>query len=115
MDEAIRYNNNKLRYTLMHPLATEGMVKVLTKSLEKYPERNWEKGFKWSVVLDSLKRHLQEIEKGNDYDDETGELHIDHLQCNAHFLSAFYHIYPEGDDRRKNINDEQKNKQQNIS
>ena len=26
-------------------------------------------------------------------------LHIDHLQCNAHFLSAYYSIYPQGDDR----------------
>ena len=39
------------------------------------------------------------FESGEDYDPETGELHIDHLQCNAHFLSAYYKIFPQGDDR----------------
>ena len=54
----------------------------------------------WSTVLASLKRHIAAIEQGEDYDKETGLLHIDHVQCNAHFLSAYYTIFPQGDDRR---------------
>lgn len=99
-EEGLRFNDGKLRYDLMHPVATEGLVKVLTKGAQKYAPRNWEKGMKWSTVLASLKRHLAAIEKGEDVDPETGELHIDHLQCNAHFLSAYYTIYPQGDDRQ---------------
>lgn len=98
----LRYNANKPRYDLLHPVAQEGVVRVLTAGANKYAERNWEKGMKWSTILASLKRHLAAIEKGEDYDEETGELHIDHLQCNAHFLSAYYHIYPQGDDRPHN-------------
>lgn len=97
--EGLRYNEGKLRYDLLHPIAQEGLVKVLTKGAEKYAERNWEKGMKWSTILASLKRHLAAIERGEDFDQETGELHIDHVQCNAHFLSAYYKIYPQGDDR----------------
>ena len=97
--EGLRFNEGKLRYDLMHPKATEGLVKVLTRGSQKYADRNWEKGMKWGNVLASLKRHLAAIESGEDYDVETGELHADHLQCNAHFLSAYYSIYPEGDDR----------------
>lgn len=97
--EGLRFNEGKLRYDLIHPKAEEGLVKVLTKGAEKYAERNWEKGMAWSTVIASLKRHLAAIEKGEDYDSETGELHVDHLQCNAHFLSAYYRIYPQGDDR----------------
>jgi len=98
----LRFNEGKLRYDLQHPTAVQGLVRVLTKGSVKYAERNWEKGMKWSNVLASLKRHLAAIEGGEDYDPETGELHIDHVQCNAHFLSAYYKIYPQGDDRPHN-------------
>lgn len=98
--EGLRFNTGKLRYDLVHPKAQEGLVKVLTKGSEKYSPRNWEKGMRWTTVIASLKRHLAAVEKGEDYDPETGLLHADHIQCNAHFLSAYYHIYPKGDDRR---------------
>lgn len=98
----LRYNEGKLRYDLVHSFAHEQMVKVLTKGAIKYAPRNWEKGMKWSNILSSLKRHLAAIEKGEDYDKETGELHAAHLACNSHFLTAYYKIYPQGDDRPHN-------------
>lgn len=98
--KGLRFNEGKLRYDLLHPIAQEGIVKVLTKGAEKYAPKNWEKGMKWSTVIASMKRHIAAIEGGEDYDPETGELHIDHVQCNAHFLSAYYKIYPQGDDRK---------------
>lgn len=95
----LRLNEGKPRYDLLHPVAQAGIVRVLTSGAEKYAERNWELGMDWSKVLASLKRHIAAIERGEDYDPESGELHIDHVQCNAHFLSAYYTIYPQGDDR----------------
>lgn len=97
--KGLRYNEGKLRYDLLHPKALEGVVGVITAGAVKYEERNWESGMKWTTVLASLKRHLAAIERGEDFDEESGLKHIDHLQCNAHFLSAYYHIYPQGDDR----------------
>lgn len=97
--EGLRYNEGKLRFDLVHPWAHEQMINVLTKGAEKYSSRNWEQGMAWSKVIASLKRHLNAIEKGEDYDSETGELHASHLACNAHFLTAYYKIYPQGDDR----------------
>ena len=97
--KGLRFNQGKLRFDLVHPFAHEQMVRVLTKGAEKYAERNWERGMTWSNVIASLKRHLQAIESGEDYDKETGELHAAHLACNAHFLTAYYKIYPQGDDR----------------
>lgn len=99
---ALRFNEGKLRYDLIHPHAQEGLVRVLTKGSIKYDARNWEKGLSWTSTIASLKRHLAAIEKGEDFDSESGELHINHVQCNAHFLSAYYKIYPQGDDRPKN-------------
>lgn len=98
--EGLRFNKDKPRYDLLHPVAQEGIVSVLTAGAKKYAPRNWEKGMNWSTVLASLKRHIAAIEQGEDYDKETGLLHIDHVQCNAHFLSAYYTIFPQGDDRR---------------
>jgi len=100
--EGLRFNTGKLRYDLVHPHAHEGMVRVLTKGSEKYAPRNWEKGMAWSTVLASMKRHIAAVEKGEDFDPETGELHINHVACNAHFLSAYYKIFPQGDDRPHN-------------
>ena len=98
-EKGLRFNEGKLRYDLVHPLAHEGMVGVLTFGAKKYSERNWEKGMKWSNVISSMKRHIAAIEKGEDYDPESGILHVDHVACNAHFLSAYYRNYPQGDDR----------------
>lgn len=97
--QGIRFNKGKLRYDLIHPWAHEQLVKVFTMGAEKYTPRNWEKGMSWSSVIASLKRHLNEIEKGNDYDEESKQLHAAHLMWNAHALTAYYKIYPQGDDR----------------
>jgi 5'(3')-deoxyribonucleotidase len=96
-----RFDQGKLRFDLVNPEAHEGMVGVLTMGADKYGDRNWEKGMAWSKCLASLKRHLSAFERGEDYDPESGKLHVDHIQCNAHFLSAYYRIFPQGDDRYK--------------
>jgi hypothetical protein len=98
--EGKRFNEGKQRWDLLHPIAQQGLVKVLTSGANKYGDKNWEKGMVWSKVIASLKRHLAAIERGEDYDLESGELHADHLQANTHFLSAYYSIYPQGDDRQ---------------
>ena len=96
-----RYNKGKLRYDLVHPKAHADMVEVLTAGANKYFDRNWENGLSWTSVLASLKRHIAAIEDGEDYDTETKLLHVAHAACNIHFLNAFYHDFPQGDDRPK--------------
>jgi hypothetical protein len=97
--KGLRFNEGKLRYDLIHPEAQKGLVKVLTLGAQKYAERNWEKGMEWSKITASLKRHIAAIEAGEDFDKESGLLHADHVQANAHFLSAYYKIAPQYDDR----------------
>jgi len=36
---------------------------------QKYADRNWEKGLPWQQMIDSLKRHVEDFERGKDYDD----------------------------------------------
>ena len=98
---AIRFNQGKLRYDLVDPHAHKDFVQVLTDGANKYFPRNWENGLSWTSVLASLKRHISAFEMGEDYDPESGRLHIAHAACNVHFLNAFYYIFPQGDDRPK--------------
>lgn len=97
----LRYNEGKLRYDLMNPFALEQLAKIFTMGAAKYAPRNWEKGMKWTTILASLHRHLAAIDKGEDYDKESGLLHSAHVEWNAHALTAYYKIFPQGDDRPK--------------
>lgn len=101
MSEGLRFNEGKTRYDLVPVFAQEQYARVLTFGVTKYAERNWEKGMPWSKVSASLKRHIAAFERGEDYDKETGLLHMAHAMCNAAFLLEYYKIYPMGDDRPK--------------
>lgn len=70
-------------------LAVAGVVKVLSFGFKKYKQRGG-----WKTVpeaprryKDALYRHLQKIEEGELIDPESGLPHIDHVACNAMFLS----------------------------
>ena len=97
----LRHNIGKNRYDLIQSQSLDDMVKVLTKGANKYADRNWENGMNWTTIIASMKRHIAAIERGEDYDQESGLLHAAHVQCNSHFLNAYYYIYPQGDDRPK--------------
>lgn len=98
-DKGLRFNEGKTRYDLIPTFAQEQYAKVLTVGANKYAERNWEKGMKWSKVIASMERHLAAFKRGEDFDSESGLLHMAHVMCNAAFLTEYYKIYPQGDDR----------------
>lgn len=95
----VRYDADKVRHDLLPSKAIHELARVLTFGAKKYAPNNWMKGMKWSRIIGSLKRHLGAIERGEDYDKETGLLHSAHVMCNAAFLTDYYKLYPEGDDR----------------
>jgi 5'(3')-deoxyribonucleotidase len=95
----LRFNDGKTRYDLIPPFAQEQYAKVLTVGSIKYAPRNWERGMEWSKIIASMKRHTEAFWSGEDYDKDTGILHTAHIMCNAAFLTEYYKIYPQGDDR----------------
>ena len=97
--KGLRFNSHKTRHDLVPAYAQEQYAKVMTAGFLKYGADNWRKGQAWSTVIASAERHLNAFKQGEDYDPETGQLHSAHLMCNAAFLTEFYKIYPEGDDR----------------
>lgn len=94
-----RYNSGKLRLDLITPQMIKGLGRVLTEGAKKYEDRNWEKGLAWTSVTASLKRHINAFMEGEDYDQESGLLHIEHVLANAGFIATYYETRPEFDDR----------------
>ena len=93
-DKGLKYDLGKPRFDLIDPIAQTGLARVLTFGANKYDAHNWRKGIEYSRLIAALKRHLNAIEQGELIDPDSGEFHIDHIQCNAMFLSSFMHIDP---------------------
>lgn len=88
MSEALRYNNNKPKYSLVSLKELEQCVRVLEFGTEKYARDDWKKGLKFSEILDSMLRHISALQSGEWFDKESGLPHIGHIQCNALFLGS---------------------------
>lgn len=96
---ANKYNEGKLRWTLISWKALEPMVKVLMFGANKYEAHNWKKGLKYSVISESLQRHLYAFMEGQDNDPESKLSHLGHILCNAMFLSWMFIFRKDLDDR----------------
>lgn len=92
MPEALRYNKGKPQLSLVIEAryALEGAAEVLEFGMGKYDRSNWKNSFPKEQLIDSLMRHLCKFMDGEELDDETGLPHVDHLLCNAIFLSYHY-------------------------
>ena len=97
----LRYNKDKpeLSMVLEARRALEGCANVLAFGKKKYSRKNWLKGLGQVGIVDSLMRHLTAYMDNEDIDKETQLAHVDHILCNALFLSQMYHTRPDTDDR----------------
>ena len=99
MEQALRYNKGKLKWSLVDWKSLEGLVRVLEMGAEKYAPYNWTKGMPVTEVSESLLRHMFAYLDGEDRDKESLELHLSHVLCNAMFLIYIMREKPEFDDR----------------
>lgn len=88
-----------MRYDLIPTRGIEEVHKVLNSKLDKYQPGQWKQGMKWTEVLSSLKKHLLEFEKGEDFTPE-GNLSIAEVATNALILTEYFSINPAGDNRQ---------------
>lgn len=98
-NEGVKYDGEKVRWDLLPGDALEEIAKVLTVGAKKYGDRNWELGMNWSRPFAAMMRHGWAWFRGEDYDQETGLLHIAQAACNAIFLLT-YVIRDQGTDDR---------------
>ena len=90
--EGKKYDQNKTRMDLVPLSVMESLGQVLTMGAQKYSENSWQNlpDF-WKRYKAALLRHLTAIDKGELIDPESGLPHIDHVLCNAAFLSWGHH------------------------
>lgn len=127
LNEALRYNEGKLRYNLIPENAKRELARVYTLGAHKYstyltPDgkevkgseipfaqasglkkiydgaNNWRLGLKWSDVMESAMRHIEAYKRGEDFD-ELGTYHLSNAVWNLMTILEYYHIHPELDDR----------------
>lgn len=84
-----KYDQGKIRYDLIPPVAYEGIAKVFTMGAKKYGDRNWEGGVDYLRLYAATMRHLQAWRQGIDIDEESGLSHLYHAMCNLMMLSSF--------------------------
>jgi hypothetical protein len=101
IDKALRYNENKLQWSMVDFDSLEGLVRVLEYGAVKYSKGNWKKGMPVTQVTESLMRHLFAFLRGEDVDPESGCRHISHVMCNTMFLEYILREKPHYDDRKE--------------
>lgn len=108
MNQAKKYDTDKVRMDLVPLECVENVGKVLTYGTKKYAENTWQDlpNF-WSRYKAALLRHLTAIDKGELIDPESGLPHIDHVLCNAVFLDWGYHNGKAININKKDIDDEE--------
>jgi hypothetical protein len=92
--QGIKYDNDKILYSLIPSYALEAVAQNLTDGLKKYPERdNWMKvANAQERYLDALYRHLEAHRKGEIYDTDNinpENTHLAAVVANAMFLLEF--------------------------
>lgn len=87
---ALRYNQGKIQWSLVHFDSISELPKVLEFGAQKYSRDNWKKGLKLNEILDSMQRHLSSVIDGEQFDDESNLHHMGHIMCNAMFYMYNY-------------------------
>lgn len=96
VQEALRYDQNKINWSLMPFEAVEEIAKVLEFGAKKYEAWNFTKngGMQHTRIINSCLRHIFAYMRGQDLDPESGLSHLAHAGCNILFL-LYYKRYPQ--------------------
>ena len=96
-----KFDQEKVDLHVLDPLFVEGTARVAQFGESKYGKSNWKKGLTQTRIINAIRRHLAQIEKGEDLDDESGFHHAYHIAWGCQVLAyqhrnGQYHL----DDRR---------------
>jgi hypothetical protein len=80
------------RYDLIPAEPLRLLAELYGRGAQKYEERNWERGYPWSLSFAALQRHIWQFWNGEDIDEETGIPHpvcaIFHCMALTEFLGS---------------------------
>lgn len=94
-----RKGRKPARYSLIPKRALRLVADHYGIGAEKYNDWNWRRGYPWSWSIDSIYRHLEAFEEGEEVDPETRSPHLAAVAWHALTLLTFAAEHPELDDR----------------
>ena len=86
-EQALRYNDGKPQWGLVHYESLIPMIRVLEFGAMKYAPENWKKPMDKRKILESMQRHLASLMDGEEFDSESGIDHMGHIMCNGMFYN----------------------------
>jgi len=86
MQDFKKFDDNKLKYSMLPPESLKAILRVMAFGAQKYGEGNWKLCEDPMRYYNALLRHLEAYRSGERYDPETNYPHLDHMLCNALFL-----------------------------
>ncbi len=87
-----RYNEGKIKWSLVDFKSIESLPRVLEFGAKKYSRDQWKKGLDKKEILESSMRHLTAIMDGEENDPESGLPHSGHIYANTMFYEYFDRI-----------------------
>jgi hypothetical protein len=85
-----KYDQGKLRYDLIPPIATKALAEVLTYGADKYAPNSWQLvPHAEQRYTAALMRHFEAFRAGEELDPETNLSHLSHCLANISFLLHF--------------------------
>lgn len=82
-----KFDTGKLRFDLIPTQVLSSLARVLTYGANKYDANNWQNVQPFhDRYYAALMRHLEAWRSGQDRDEESGLLHLEHALCCAAFL-----------------------------
>lgn len=87
--KGVKFDKNKLRWTLIPWDAMTDVVRVFMYGAHKYGDRNWELGMDRDRLVDAVLRHLTRYMCGEKEDNETGISHLAHAIASLLMLIAY--------------------------
>ena len=87
LKEGVKYDDGKLRWSLVPGGPMREVVKVLMHGAAKYDDHNWAKVDNWRErYYNAARRHLDEWWEGESLDKESNLHHLAHAMCCLLFL-----------------------------
>lgn len=99
MSNSRKFDSEKAPMDLIDPVFAESVARVAGHGEKKYGVMNWQ-GLTVDRLLAAVDRHISDIKKGIDRDEETSEPHAAHAASGLMFINWILANRPEQDDRR---------------
>lgn len=79
------------RFDLMPWTILKEIAEHFGRGARKYADRNWERGYAWSLSYGALHRHLEAFWDGEEWDDDPSLLDPDGVVRSRHIIAVAWH------------------------